>query len=94
MSNPSGSESDKKKKKKKKNSDSSDSSKESNKDKDKEPLMQMKRCSACQKVYYCSRQCQEWDWRMGGHKLQCKVADNQNNSGGAGNATEVVKDLN
>lgn len=34
----------------------------------------MKRCSQCQKVYYCSRQCQEWDWRVGGHKLVCKEA--------------------
>jgi MYND finger len=33
---------------------------------------QMKRCSKCQKVYYCSRQCQEWDWRHGGHKKACK----------------------
>jgi MYND finger len=33
---------------------------------------QMKRCSKCQKVYYCSRQCQEWDWRHGGHKQTCK----------------------
>jgi MYND finger len=32
----------------------------------------MKRCSQCQKVYYCSRQCQEWDWRVGGHKQVCK----------------------
>ncbi|KAL7555839.1 hypothetical protein ACA910_017342 [Epithemia clementina (nom. ined.)] len=31
----------------------------------------MKRCSQCQKVYYCSRQCQEWDWRHGGHKQMC-----------------------
>ena len=33
---------------------------------------QMKRCSKCQKVYYCSRQCQEWDWRHGGHKRVCR----------------------
>lgn len=34
----------------------------------------MKRCSKCHLVYYCSRQCQEWDWRIGGHKAQCKKA--------------------
>jgi hypothetical protein len=33
---------------------------------------QMKRCSKCQKIYYCSRQCQEWDWRHGGHKRICR----------------------
>jgi hypothetical protein len=32
----------------------------------------MKRCSKCQSVYYCSRQCQEWDWRVGGHRVYCK----------------------
>uniref|UniRef100_A0A7S3L4T4 MYND-type domain-containing protein n=1 Tax=Amphora coffeiformis TaxID=265554 RepID=A0A7S3L4T4_9STRA len=32
---------------------------------------QMKRCSKCQKIYYCSRQCQEWDWRHGGHSGRC-----------------------
>jgi hypothetical protein len=35
------------------------------------PTSSMKRCSKCQKVYYCSRQCQEWDWRVGGHKRVC-----------------------
>jgi hypothetical protein len=32
----------------------------------------MKRCSKCHAVYYCSRQCQEWDWRVGGHRVHCK----------------------
>lgn len=44
----------------------------------------MKRCSKCQSVFYCSRQCQDWDWRVGGHKQNCKkMAENG-----------VVKDLN
>lgn len=34
----------------------------------------MKRCSKCQSVYYCTRQCQEWDWRVGGHRAYCKKA--------------------
>ena len=38
----------------------------------------MKQCSQCQKVVYCSRQCQEWDWRIGGHKQSCQK--NQTNS--------------
>ena len=58
----------------------------------------MKRCSQCQKVYYCSRQCQEWDWRVGGHKQVCKensesMLDNSssNNGGGASaNGTNKV----
>jgi MYND finger len=37
-------------------------------------LADMKRCSKCHSVYYCSRQCQEWDWRVGGHRLYCKRA--------------------
>lgn len=37
----------------------------------------MKRCSQCQKVFYCSRQCQEWDWRVGGHKQICKEKELQ-----------------
>ena len=31
----------------------------------------MKRCQQCRAVCYCSRQCQEWDWRVGGHKKTC-----------------------
>jgi hypothetical protein len=34
----------------------------------------MKRCTQCRAVCYCSRQCQEWDWRVGGHKAICKPA--------------------
>jgi hypothetical protein len=36
-------------------------------------LIKMKRCVQCQRVSYCSRQCQEWDWRVGGHRDVCKV---------------------
>jgi hypothetical protein len=46
----------------------------------------MKRCSKCQAVHYCSRQCQEWDWRVGGHKLNCKKEENGDQ--------DAVKDLN
>jgi len=49
----------------------------------------MKRCSKCQKVYYCSRQCQEWDWRVGGHKQVCKdntaSVKSEENGGGSKN---------
>jgi hypothetical protein len=34
-------------------------------------LSKMKRCIQCQKVCYCSRQCQEWDWKIGGHRDLC-----------------------
>jgi hypothetical protein len=34
----------------------------------------MKRCQQCRAVCYCSRQCQEWDWRVGGHRKTCKAA--------------------
>ena len=36
-------------------------------------LIKMKRCVQCQRVSYCSRQCQEWDWRVGGHRDVCHV---------------------
>jgi hypothetical protein len=39
----------------------------------------MKRCSKCQSVYYCSRQCQEWDWKIGGHKTECGSRRKQRN---------------
>jgi hypothetical protein len=32
----------------------------------------MMRCGACQSVWYCSRECQQWDWSLGKHKVQCK----------------------
>jgi hypothetical protein len=32
----------------------------------------MKRCQHCRAVVYCSKQCQEWDWRVGGHRDVCK----------------------
>ena len=34
----------------------------------------MKRCQHCRAVCYCSRQCQEWDWRIGGHDKVCSKA--------------------
>ena len=30
------------------------------------------RCSSCQGVRYCSRECQAYAWKKGGHKQQCK----------------------
>lgn len=33
----------------------------------------IKRCIQCQTVTYCSRQCQEWDWRVGGHRDVCRA---------------------
>lgn len=51
-----------------------------------EHVTDMKRCSQCQKVYYCSRQCQEWDWRNGGHKKTCRCDLDA--------VAEDVKDLN
>ena len=34
--------------------------------------VKMKRCVQCQRVSYCSRACQEWDWRVGGHCHVCR----------------------
>lgn len=31
----------------------------------------LKSCSRCKNAWYCSRQCQESDWKKGGHKLLC-----------------------
>ena len=41
----------------------------------------MKRCQQCESVSYCSRQCQEWDWKVGGHR---EVCGHDNGVGGAG----------
>jgi hypothetical protein len=32
----------------------------------------MSRCSSCQTVWYCSKECQRWDWSSGNHKSECK----------------------
>lgn len=31
----------------------------------------MDRCSKCKAVYYCSKNCQLWDWTKGDHKSKC-----------------------
>lgn len=62
----------------------------------------MKRCLQCQTVTYCSRQCQEWDWRVGGHREVCKALNGVGGGGGGSLLMDdvietnvvVVKDLN
>jgi hypothetical protein len=29
-------------------------------------------CSACQEAYYCSKECQQQDWKSGRHRVECK----------------------
>jgi MYND finger len=62
---------------------------------------QTKRCVQCQTVCYCTRQCQEWDWRVGGHREVCKALNGGGGGGGGSNTPHsdrvdvvVVKDLN
>jgi MYND finger len=43
----------------------------------------IKRCIQCQTVAYCSRQCQEWDWRVGGHREVCKALNGGSGEGGS-----------
>ena len=33
----------------------------------------MKKCSKCKSVYYCSRKCQKYDWVRNGHKDECTL---------------------
>lgn len=40
-------------------------------------ISNMKRCQQCQSVSYCSRRCQEWDWKVGGHRETCKPVTTQ-----------------
>lgn len=56
----------------------------------------MKRCQQCQAVSYCSRRCQEWDWRIGGHRESCKPLTCQNvpKTGPINGDVVNVKDLN
>ncbi|KAJ7669870.1 hypothetical protein DFH06DRAFT_157409 [Mycena polygramma] len=35
--------------------------------------IQLRRCSGCRDLLYCSRECQRSDWREGGHRDQCVV---------------------
>lgn len=35
------------------------------------PTANGRRCSACRRAIYCSRECQKRDWREGGHKKAC-----------------------
>lgn len=44
-----------------------------------EPDATMKRCQQCESVSYCSRQCQEWDWKVGGHRAVCGQETNNGN---------------
>jgi hypothetical protein len=32
----------------------------------------LKGCSGCRKVFYCSRECQVHHWKNRGHKVECK----------------------
>lgn len=32
-------------------------------------------CGQCKRVAYCSKACQVWHWRHGGHKAQCRTPD-------------------
>uniref|UniRef100_A0A1I7THV3 MYND-type domain-containing protein n=1 Tax=Caenorhabditis tropicalis TaxID=1561998 RepID=A0A1I7THV3_9PELO len=34
-------------------------------------MVQLKKCSACKKLYYCSLECQRTDWKL--HKFECKA---------------------
>lgn len=29
-------------------------------------------CQGCDRVQYCSNECQQWDWQRGGHKDECR----------------------
>lgn len=35
------------------------------------PAVQLRKCSACRAVAYCSVECQRQHWNRGGHKQQC-----------------------
>jgi hypothetical protein len=34
--------------------------------------LELKKCSQCKSVQYCSKECQAADWRAG-HKVECKI---------------------
>lgn len=38
-----------------------------------QPANQLKQCSACHQIKYCSRKCQKTDWST--HKAECKSFD-------------------
>uniref|UniRef100_A0A0G4HDF7 MYND-type domain-containing protein n=1 Tax=Chromera velia CCMP2878 TaxID=1169474 RepID=A0A0G4HDF7_9ALVE len=47
------------------------------------PTWKFKQCSRCQKVFYCSRECQKKDWSSR-HKQQCKQPEQEEGQTGGG----------
>jgi hypothetical protein len=41
--------------------------------------VRLKKCTACEKVVYCSRECQHADWRL--HKVVCRTLRQQHGAG-------------
>jgi len=65
----------------------------------------MRRCQQCESVSYCGRQCQEWDWKVGGHREVCgqqhrqqqhdsSTTTNNNSATNGGSGVETIKELN
>ncbi|KAH7925573.1 hypothetical protein BV22DRAFT_1033845 [Leucogyrophana mollusca] len=40
-----------------------------------------KRCIGCKHVYYCSKECQRFDWKYGSHKSYCRVIQGRQSDG-------------
>lgn len=34
-------------------------------------------CGGCNRIYYCSKACQQDDWKVGGHREYCKMIARQ-----------------
>jgi MYND finger len=56
------------------------------------PSSSMKRCIQCHSVSYCSRQCQEWDWRVGGHRDACCNGEEEEDNNDATATTTATAD--
>ncbi|KZV74107.1 hypothetical protein PENSPDRAFT_236311 [Peniophora sp. CONT] len=44
---------------------------------EKKPPAATRTCAGCSEVRYCSRECQQMDWKRGGHKQLCKRLKNE-----------------
>ncbi|KAI6042713.1 hypothetical protein EDC04DRAFT_2658077 [Pisolithus marmoratus] len=38
-----------------------------------QPAAEFKQCTGCLQVYYCSKECQSFDWKLGGHRNYCNI---------------------
>jgi hypothetical protein len=54
-----------------------------------QPAWQLRKCSRCKAVSYCSRECQLKHWKEGGHKKACPQLAAAGSGGASGSQRDV-----